>query len=146
MPRAPRSALEAGIFHVTSRGARRAAICLDDVDYRALRDQIVDVTRRFEWELHGYCLMPNHYHLLVETEHEQLSRGMQRLNGLYAQHFNGRHDFVGHLFQGRYSAYVIKDEEHFSNAVTYLAYNPVNAGLCAAADDWPWAMRVYEVD
>ena len=90
--------------------------------------------------------MPNHYHLVVETKHERLSRGMQRLNGLYAQHFNGRHNLVGHLFQGRFKAYVIDEDDHLSNAITYVMYNPVRAGLCEHAADWPWSASPYEVD
>jgi putative transposase len=134
------------VFHVTARGVAKMQICLDDLDYAVLSRHVLDAARRFGWELHAYCLMPNHYHLVVETSHDRLSRGMHRLNGLYADHFNGRHDRVGHLFQGRYSAYVIDDERHFGSAITYLAYNPVRAGLCDRASDWPWAMSLYEVD
>ena len=68
---------------------------------------------------------------------------MQRLNGRHAQHFNGRHGFVGHLFQGRYKAYVIKDDEHLGNAIAYLIHNPVRAGLCGSPGDWRWTMNVY---
>jgi putative transposase len=64
-------------------------------------------------------------------------------NGRHAQHFNGRHGFVGHLFQGRYKAYVIKDDEHLGNAITYLIHNPVRAGLCGSPADWRWTMSVY---
>jgi putative transposase len=71
---------------------------------------------------------------------------MQRLNGLYAQHFNGRHDFAGHLFQGRFSAYVITNEEHFNNAVNYVLNNPVRGGLSRQATDWPWAASLFEAD
>ena len=83
--------------------------------------------------------MPNHYHLIVEIDREQLSGGMHRLNGLYAQRFNRRHDRVGHVFQNRFAAYVIESDEHLLAAILYLGENPVRARLCEQAADWPWS-------
>jgi REP element-mobilizing transposase RayT len=98
-----------------------------------------EVIRKFEWSVYAYCLMPNHYHLIVDTDREHLSAGMHRLNFLYAQRFNRRHDRVGHLFQSRFGAYVIESDEHLLAALHYVAENPVRAGLCPEAADWPWA-------
>jgi REP element-mobilizing transposase RayT len=138
MPRRPRRDLPDGIFHVTSRGVARAAIVHDERDYLALRYQLTEVTRKFGWSLFGYCLMPNHYHLILETERELLSAGMHRLNFLYAQRFNRRYDRAGHLFQSRFSSYVIESDAHLVAAIAYVRDNPVRAGLCERASDWPW--------
>jgi putative transposase len=83
--------------------------------------------------------MTNHYHLIVEAEQPDLSRGMQRLNGRYAQLFNQRHGRDGHLFRGRYSAYVIDRESRLENSCRYVLENPVRAGLCKQPSDWPWS-------
>lgn len=146
MPRTPRSVIPGGVFHVTCRGVARAAICVDEIDYRALGKQLQEVARRFTWDLMAYCLMPNHYHLIVEADQEQLSAGMHRLNGLYAQRFNRRHDRVGHLFQNRFSSWLIETEEHLERAVAYVLGNPVEAGLCEFGEEWPWVASRFELD
>jgi REP element-mobilizing transposase RayT len=96
----------------------------------------------FEWKCHAYCLMSTHFHLLLETKRELLSRGMHRLNGLYAQGFNKRYGRKGHLFEGRFSAYVIDRDDHFEEAYRYVIDNPVQAGLCAEPGDWPWTGKL----
>jgi REP element-mobilizing transposase RayT len=83
--------------------------------------------------------MTTHYHLLLETRSEALSRGMQRLNGLYAQRFNSRHGRRGHVFEQRFQSYAVQDEDHFLAASEYILQNPVKAGLCESATDWPWS-------
>ena len=92
----------------------------------------------FAWTLHAYCLLPNHYHLIVEATRPDLSTGMQRLNGRYAQRFNQRYDRVGHVFQNRFSSYVIESEEHLGRALAYVHANPIEAGLCERPEEWPW--------
>ena len=139
MPRVLRSLLPDGVFHVTARGVARASIFRDDEDYTLFRTQLLRVAAKFGWKLHAYCLMPNHYHLIVETEQLKLSSGMQRLNAGYATAFNERHNRVGHLFQGRFASRVIDDYEHFERALAYVMANPSAAGLCAEDEPWPWA-------
>ena len=116
MPRQPRQQLPDGIYHVTSRGTNHCAIFVDDSDRKT-----------------------NHYHLIVETEQPKLSRGMQVVNGRYAQLFNQRHGRDGHLFRSRYSVYVIDREKHFEASCLYVLENPVRAGLCETPSDWPWS-------
>ena len=82
--------------------------------------------------------MTNHYHLIVGTALWRLSDGMQRLNGIYAQAFNRRHNRSGHLFGERYGSWVVRDEQHLLAACHYVLHNPVRAGLCERADEWPW--------
>lgn len=83
--------------------------------------------------------MPNHSHLVVETTRAELTSGMHRLNGRYAQRFNRRYDRVGHVFQNRFSSYVIQSEAHLHRAIAYVRSNPVAARLCANVDDWLWS-------
>ena len=89
--------------------------------------------------MHGFCLMPNHYHLVVETELWRLSAGVQSLNGVYAQAFNRRHRRWGHLFGERFASWVVEDDAHLVNTIEYVLQNPVRAGLVERAADWPWA-------
>ncbi len=138
MPRVPRRDLPDGTFHVTGRGVGREAVFRDGIDYADFERQLLRVRDEFQWTLHAYCLLPNHYHLIVETSRSDLSSGMQRLNGRYAQRFNQRYDRVGHVFQNRFKSFVIDSEEHYERAVAYVLANPVEAGLCEQIEDWPW--------
>jgi len=143
MARVPRSALpEYGIFHVTSRGVDRCAIYRDDDDYALFMCLFRQVSAREELLVPAYCLMPNHFHAIVEAAVDRLSRAMQRLNGLYAQAFNDRYEGVGHLFQGRFKAKVVDDDGYLGNVYEYVWNNPVRAGLCGEAHEWPWGGRM----
>lgn len=141
VPRRPRSELEDGFFHITARAVEGDVLFRDDVDRVDFIEQLARTARAFLWGCHAYCLMTTHYHLLLETSRESLSQGMHRLNGLYAQGFNARHARRGHVFEGRFQAYVIDSEAHFAAAVEYVLNNPVRAGLCASAGEWPWSGR-----
>jgi|SRR5690242_6418362 putative transposase len=127
-----------GFFHVTARGVARTEIFLDDFDYRTFRRQLLRTAEKYNWSVYSYCLMPNHYHLIVQATQEDLSKGMHRLNGGYAQGFNARYERVGHLFQGRFKAHVIETEEHFEHALAYVHANPAAAGLVEDLEAWPW--------
>jgi REP element-mobilizing transposase RayT len=136
MPRLPRYLLPAhGIYHVTTRGVARHAIPRDDDDRRLFLALLAKVTLRADWDSHVFCLMPNHYHLVVETHRDLLSWGLYRLNGVYAQAFNERHERSGHLFGDRFAAFAIHDEKHLRDACEYVLQNPVRAGLCNRAAD-----------
>ena len=128
-----------GTYHVTSRGNRRQSIYHDDDDRRwflAQRDRIV---ARCGWRLHSYCLMNNHFHLLIETPRPNLSAGMQRLKCEYAAYFNARHLLEGHLFKQRFDSRLIESEDHLDEVLRYIALNPVRAGLCEHPSEWPWS-------
>jgi REP element-mobilizing transposase RayT len=146
MPRVARNTLPDGLFHVTGRGVARATIFRDGIDYAEFERQMFTVRDEYEWTLHAYCLLPNHYHLIVETSQRDLSAGMQRLNGRYAQRFNRRYDRVGHVFQNRFSSYVIESEDHFERALAYVNANAVQAGLCERVEDWPWIGGPSDLD
>jgi REP-associated tyrosine transposase len=143
MPRRPRNDLPAeGVYHVTARGVACCSIFHDDVDRRLFLRRLRRVAGELRWECFVYCLMTTHYHLLVATSLDRLSKGMQRVQGPYAQRFNLKYARVGHLFQERFSTWVIRDESHFARAYEYIRNNPVEAGLCRDPDDWPWTGRI----
>ena len=128
-----------GVYHVTARGVARAAIAYDDGDRRLYLVLLARAARQEGWACHAFCLMPNHYHLIVETSLERLSRGLHRLNGVYAQTFNERHGRSGHLFGSRFAAFVIRDDQHLRQACEYVLQNPVRARLCLEAGEWKWS-------
>lgn len=127
------------LYHVTSRGDRREDIYRDGRDREVWLEGLATVCQRFNWLVHAYCLMHNHYHLLVETVEGHLSRGMRQLNGHYTQRFNRRHDLVGHLYQGRYKAILVQREAYLLELSRYVVLNPVRAGLARQPEDWPWS-------
>jgi putative transposase len=128
-----------GIYHVTDRGNRGQRIFLDPRDAERFLGQLGEVIGRFSWLRLAYCLMPNHYHLLLATPEPNISTGMHRLKSLYARWFNARHDLTGHLFQSRFDARVVESDEYLARAIEYIHENPVRAGLCEKADDWCWS-------
>jgi REP element-mobilizing transposase RayT len=131
------------LFPVTSRGNRGTHIFLGDVDRLDFLDLLRSTVELFEWRMQAHCLMGTHYHLLVDTTRERLSEGMRRLNGVYALRFNRRYGLTGHLFETRFSSYVLRDEGHLAAAVRYILENPVRAGLCRDSRDWPWSAVDY---
>jgi REP element-mobilizing transposase RayT len=127
------------IWHVTARGNRREEIVLDDEDRQGWLDQLATTVEMYRWRLYAWVLMTNHYHLLLETPEPNLTRGMHRLNGPYAQRFNKRHGRVGHLFQGRYKAILVERESHLVELTRYVILNPVRAGMVGSAEEYPWS-------
>jgi len=134
-----RSSLPDGYFHVYARGVADTAIFRDDEDRRSFLALLVRTSRRHGWELHALCLMTTHYHAVLEAARAHLSAGMQWLNGVYAQTFNKRYDRRGHLFGARFGVRCIESEEYLARACDYVLLNPVHAGLCERAADWPWS-------
>lgn len=126
-------------YHVTARGTGRMVIYRDEIDYRRFLAVVAAVVREQHLRCHAYCLMPNHYHLVVTTELANLSVALRQLNGIYAQRWNQRHQRVGHVFQGRFFAQLVQDGQYFLAACRYVVRNPVRAGLVAAPEDWPWS-------
>ena len=143
MARIARSTLPpSGMYHVTTRGVAQRDIFLDDDDRHRFVRMLQRVARRSNWRCPAYTLMTNHYHVIIDCELENLSTGMAALNGSYAHQFNEKYTRVGHLFQGRFEAWVVRDDEHLANASEYVWNNPVRAGLCETAADWPWNGRI----
>ena len=136
--RPPRIELAGGVFHVVARGNERAPVFRDDRDRERFLEILGEVAVRYRWRVLAYCLMGNHFHLLVMTLEPMLARGMRQLNGVYAQWFNRRHRRVGHLFQGRYKAVVVQTDAHLRRTVRYVIRNPIRAGLSGRPEQWRW--------
>lgn len=139
MARPLRLEFPGALWHITSRGNEKRAIFKDSSDREELLGILARTVRRCRWQLHGYVLMGNHYHLLLETPEPNLSDGMHDLNGLYTQRFNRRHERVGHLFQGRFKGILIERESHLLEVTRYVVLNPVRAGLVETAANWTWS-------
>ena len=127
------------VYHVTSRGNARQAIVVDDLDRSQWLSLLAHVVDRFGWLCHAYCLLDNHYHLLVETPQPNLSLGMRQLNGRYTQASNRRHARVGHLFQGRFTAILVEKEVHLLELCRYVVLNPVRANMVTHPRQWAWS-------
>lgn len=139
VPRPLRIQVPGGIYHVTTRGVRQTLIYREDADRDAFLAILGVVVSRRYWICHAYCLMGNHYHLLVETPDPDIAAGMQLLNGFYAQYFNDRHGERGHVFDRRYASELIETEQHLAASCCYIALNPVRAGLCETPAQWDWS-------
>ena len=127
------------LYHVTSRGDRREDIYHDDEDRLIWLQVFSQVCSRFNWRCHAWCLMDNHYHILIETIEGNLSQGMRQLNGVYTQKSNRKHSRVGHVFQGRYKAIVVQKDSYLLELVRYIVLNPVLAKMVNGLNDWPWS-------
>jgi len=139
MARPLRIEYEGAVYHVTSRGNARADIYLSDSDREMFIDVLEHVVERFGWVCHAYCLMDNHYHLMIETPQANLSRCMRQLNGMYTQRFNRAHQRVGHVFQGRFKAIVVDKDAYLLGLSRYIVRNPVAAGMVKRVGDWRWS-------
>ncbi len=127
------------LYHLTSRGNARQSIFINDDDRNAFLSILDDVILEHQWACYAYCLMDNHYHLLIETPEGNLAAGMQRLNSVYSSKFNKRHQRVGHVLQGRYDARVVEKESYLLKVARYIVLNPVRAGMVQRPDDWFWS-------
>jgi REP element-mobilizing transposase RayT len=139
MSRPLRIEFAGALYHVTSRGDGQEDIYLDDSDRELFLEALNEVSERFNWTPHAYCLMGNHYHLLLETPDGNLSKGMRQLNGVYTQRFNRKHKRVGHVFQGRYKAIIVQKQTYLLELARYIVLNPVRARMVRSAKDWPWS-------
>ncbi len=139
MARPLRLQVPGGLYHVMARGNARQDIFLDDADRRRFLATLRSVVERLNVLCHAYCLMGNHYHLLVETPDANLSLALRQLNGVYAQGFNRRHERVGHLFQGRFASTLVEKETYLREVSRYIVLNPVRAGIVACPSEWEWS-------
>jgi putative transposase len=139
MARPLRLEFAGALYHVTARGDRREDIFIDEADRERFLAVLAEVESDFNWALHAYCLMDNHYHLLIETPDGNLSKGMRQLNGVYTQRFNRRHGRVGHVFQGRFKAILVQKESYLLELARYIVLNPVRARMVRDASRWRWS-------
>ncbi len=127
------------LYHITSRGNERKKIFLDDEERKLFQQLLTTVVEKHQWVCHAYCLMDNHYHLLVEVKQPDVSEGMGWLNGVYTQKINRRRKRVGHLFQGRFKSVLVQKESHLLEVARYIVLNPVRARIVKSPSDWEWS-------
>ena len=139
MARPLRLEFPGAIYHLTSRGNARQKIYLNDDDRQLFLDTLAGVVSRYGWICHAYCLMGNHYHLVVETPKANLSLGMRQLNGIYTQSFNRRHKRVGHIFQGRFKAILVQKESYLLELCRYIVLNPMRVKGGITPGSWKWS-------
>jgi REP element-mobilizing transposase RayT len=139
MARPLRVEYSGAVYHVTSRGNGGETVFPEAGDRQAFLEILSQTISRFGWICHAYCLMDNHYHLLLETPEANLSRGMRQLNGVYTQYVNRRLHRSGHLFQGRFKAILLEKESHLLAVSRYVVLNPCRAGIASHAEEWPWS-------
>lgn len=139
MTRPLRLQFAGAVYHLTSRGNARQRVFLEDEDRELFLNTLSRVVSRYGWLCHAYCLMDNHYHLLVETPKPNLSLGMRQLNGVYTQLFNRSHRRVGHLFQGRYKAILVEKPAHLLELCRYVVLNPLRVKAKSRVGQWRWS-------
>jgi putative transposase len=139
MPRPPRPQIAGGRYHITIRGNNRGPIFLDDDDREMFVRALGEAKLRHGWIVHAYCLMPNHYHLAIETPDPNIGDGMRWLNSTFSHRFNQRHRRVGHLFQRRYGHRLLEDADHYMEVIRYIPLNPVRGDLCRRPEDYRWS-------
>jgi REP element-mobilizing transposase RayT len=138
MPRRPRSFHE-GIYHLGSRGSDDRFLFLTDSDRRDFLERMASTWARFEFALHSYALLGNHYHVLLSVDDASLSQALQRLHTEYSRHHNRRHERKAHLFRAHPFARPIEDDGDLAYTCRYIIRNPVEAGLVADPLAWPWS-------
>ena len=150
MPRKLRVEYPGAVYHVMSRGDRRENIFLDDVDRQDFLKTLAEACQKTGWQVHAYCLMRNHYHLVLETPNGNLVAGMAWLQSTYTIRLNHRHKLFGHVFSGRYRAQLVEGSGngYLRTACDYVHLNPVRARLLKADERllaYPWSSLVWYV-
>jgi putative transposase len=146
VPRKSRKEEAGAAHHGFPRGVNRGDIFRDDGDRQTFLVILAAVVEAYGWRLLAYCLMRNHFHLVVQTPRPNFGRGMQRLLSIYAAYYNHRYDRLGHVFNRPFKSERIKDEHQLAVAIEYVAVNPVRAGVCAEVADWRWSSHGAEPD
>jgi putative transposase len=139
VPRRPRIETPGGIYHVLSRGNRRQTVFICDDDRRLFLRELERAVIRNRWGCLAYCLMDNHFHLVIETPATNLGAGMRGFLSRFVQVSNRRHGTDGHMFKERFRSVVVESDRQFACLLRYVALNPVHAGFCADPLDWPWS-------
>lgn len=142
MPRPPRLEYPGALYHVTARGVQQSDIFLDDEDRRALLKYLARALEEGNARAFAYCLMGNHYHLVLQTSQSNLSTLMQRINSGFCQAVNRRHQRCGHLLEGRFKAIVVDRDNYLLEVCRYVDLNPVRAGLVESPSHWRWSSYV----
>ena len=138
VPRRPREEAAGAFHHVVAKGNGGSAIVRDDRDKRRFVDYLGQAVTQQRWTCLAYCLLDNHFHLVLQTPEANLGAGMQQLQSAHAEHINRRYARTGHLFGGRFYSRRVKDDAHLVAALVYVSLNPVRAGVVTRPEEWPW--------
>ena len=138
MPRKPRIEIP-GYYHIINRGVEQRAVFGDNKDYEYFIVLLCSCAKDYDITIHNYCLMNNHYHLLIEIEHENLSKFMRQINSHYAIYFNKRYNRSGHLWQGRFKSWYVTDEEYLYTLILYIEQNPLKANMAKVVEEYPYS-------
>src|SRR5262245_51693176 len=139
MSRRPRLQFPGAIYHVMSRGNRKLRIFDDDDERRVFMTTVDRAVWQYGVRVFAWCLMPNHYHLVLETPRGNLSDAMRHINGVYTQATNRLHQRTGHVFEGRFKSFVVQRESYLRRVARYVVLNPVRAHLVSDVADWTWS-------
>jgi len=131
--------VEGGLYHIVTRGNNRKEIFKDDTDYSTFLETLLKIKKITSFNLYAYCLMPNHFHLLLEVQSISTSTIIQRLLTSYTKYYNKKYKKIGHLFQGRYKAILCEKDSYLLELVRYIHLNPYRAGLVRKPSDWTWS-------
>ncbi len=142
MPRKPRIEIP-GYYHIINRGVAQRVIFKEAEDYEYFEELMCFYTKSFAITLHNYCLVSNHYHLLIEIKQENLSKFMRQLNMNYAIYFNKKYKRTGHLWQGRFKSWYITDEAYLYTLMCYIEQNPLKANMVEELKEYPYSSYHY---
>jgi REP element-mobilizing transposase RayT len=145
MPRKPRIEI-AGYYHIINRGVEQRVIFKERADYEQFEELMCFYAKSYGITIHNYCLMSNHYHLLIEISQENLSKYMQQLNMKYSIYFNKKYNRSGHLWQGRFKSWYITDEAYLYTLMLYIEQNPLKANMVKALEEYPYGSYKYFLD
>ena len=142
-----------GFYHVINRGVERRNVFLDGDDFDKFLNLMIKEFPKYNITTHAYCLMTNHYHLLIETKEQNISDAMKRVNSLYSIYFNKKYNRSGHLWQGRFASYYLYDDVHFWYVAKYIERNPIKANIVKHIDhykyqsffQWKYKLEYYQL-
>lgn len=135
-----------GFYHIINRGVARNTIYHDDEDFRKFLEIIQDASDEYDFSIYSFCLMSNHYHLLLKTTSSNLSTFMQKINSRYSVYYNNKYKRVEPLWQGRFKSWYVFDELYLKALVKYIEYNPIKAGITKKIGEYKWAMSSFNVE
>ena len=145
MPRRPRIEV-AGYYHIINRGVEQRVIFKEKEDYEQFEELMCFYAKSYGITIHNYCLMSNHYHLLIEIQHENLSKFMKQINANYAIYFNKKYKRSGHLWQGRFKSWYVTDEAYLYTLMLYIEQNPLKANMVQVLEEYPYSSYHYFLD
>ncbi len=134
-----------GFYHIVNRGVARNVIFNDKYDNLKFLEILQDASQDYDFEIYSYCLMNNHYHLLMQIKKENLSIIMQKINSRYSMYFNHKYKRVGPLWQGRFKSWYVYDESYLQTLVRYIEFNPIKANITKKIDEYKWTMSSKSV-